>query len=160
MNTSILIPGLIAAVGSAMISGLLFVFSNFALQAFHRLGTSRGMTAMQLINKTILNPAFFLLFFGTGLASLASAVLAIGRWGEAGTVWVLTGSILYLCGGIVVTALCNVPLNERLAAVDADSPEGEVIWRIYLTQWVPWNHLRVVTTAAASLALVIGLVQQ
>ena len=46
----------LAAVGSGLMAGLLFAFSNFVMKALTRLPPEQGMAAMQLINVTIINP--------------------------------------------------------------------------------------------------------
>jgi uncharacterized membrane protein len=40
---------------------------------------------------------------------------------------------LHLIGSFVVTIVYNVPLNNRLAAVSADSLEGAAVWTEYLS---------------------------
>jgi uncharacterized membrane protein len=62
----------------------------------------------------------------------------------------VVGSVLYVVGTVLVTIVCNVPLNDVLAAVDAKSAEGASLWSRYLTSWIAWNHVR---TGAALAAL-------
>ena len=59
-----------------------------------------------------------------------------------------SGSLLYLLGVIGVTALFNIPLNDTLAHMGADSIEASAFWHRYLAAWTIWNHVR----AAAALA--------
>ncbi len=148
---------LAAASGSALMSGLFFVFSNFAMQSFAKLPGGQGAAAMQSINVTIINPLFLLIFAGTGLLSLVLIVLAALAWGEPGMPWVVAGGLLYFVGCIVVTGTKNVPLDRRLAAVDPESEEGAAMWKEYLVKWVPWNHLRTFATIASTLAFIMAL---
>jgi len=46
----------IAVAGSGLMAGLFFVFSFSVMDALAQMPTSEGMKAMQLINRTILNP--------------------------------------------------------------------------------------------------------
>jgi uncharacterized membrane protein len=48
-----------------------------------------------------------------------------------------------------VTLIFNVPLNNRLAAVNPDSAEGKAVWAHYLRVWTVWNHVRTVAPLAA-----------
>ena len=148
MSTSTLfVTGL--AISCAMLSGLLFVFSNFAMKAFSQIPSASGVAAMQSINRTILNPGFFSLFFGTASGSLLAAVVALLNWQHPASLWAVAGAALFLAGCIVVTATVNVPLNNRLDAADPTSPQSADLWQRYVARWQPWNHLR---TAACLLA--------
>lgn len=138
-----------AALGSGLMAGLFFVFSNSVMIAFSRMENGRGMKAMQAINAAILNRPFLLLFFGTAVLSAASAVVSLLYGQQSGSVWMLAGALLYLAGGFGVTVVCNVPLNNRLAAHRPDSAEGLAFWRRYFVVWTRWNHVRTLCSAAA-----------
>ncbi len=117
MSPSILfVAGL--ALSCAMLSGLFFVFSNFAMKAFSTIPTNAGVSAMQSINATILNPGFFGLFIGTATGSLTVLVVALRHWGHPASFWVAAGALLCLGGCYLVTAGINVPLNRQLDQVD------------------------------------------
>ena len=142
---------LTVAVGSGIVAGIWFTFSNFVMAALGRLPAVQGAAAMQSINLTVLNPGFFVLFLGTGVASIALAVLSLVRGaGPAGLL--VGGCVLYLVGSIGVTRFCNVPLNEALAAVNPGTAEAAALWAKYLTDWTFWNHVRTALTAAATVA--------
>lgn len=65
---------IVAAVGSGLMGGLFFVFSNVIMSSFDRLPGGGGVPAMQRINEVILNPLFFLVFFGTAVLCLVFLV--------------------------------------------------------------------------------------
>ena len=138
-----------AALCSGLMAGLFFVFSAFMMTALARLGAPQGIAAMQSVNVAILNPLFLMVFMGTAVLSLVTAVGAIWNWSAAGSGWTLAGSLLYLVGIILVTMVFNVPLNDALAAVDPASGEGATIWERYLDVWVKWNHVRTVAGLGA-----------
>ena len=69
----------------------------------------------------------------------------------------LAGSLLYLAGAFLVTMICNVPRNNRLAAVDPATAEGARVWSAYLREWTAWNHVRTVASAAATVAFILAL---
>lgn len=58
---------------------------------------------------------------------------------------------------VLVTIAFNVPLNNALAIVKLDSPEGANLWAKYLTNWTLWNHIRTIAALAATAALTIAL---
>ena len=74
-----------------------------------------------------------------------------------GGVYVLSGSLLYLVGTILVTMVCNVPRNDALAAVDAASANGAVVWVSYVSSWTAWNHVRTAAALAAAAAFIAAL---
>ena len=148
---------LLAALGSGLMSGLFFTFSNFVMKALAALPPSHGSSAMQSINVTIINPSFLTVFLGTAACSLASAIYAILNWDQPGTGWVLGGAILYLAGCIVVTVGVNVPLNNQLAAIDPVDSTSVSVWQDYLKRWLPWNHVRTAATLAAATAFIVAL---
>ena len=141
-----------AAIGSGLVAGIFFAFSTFVMAALGRILPEQGIAAMQSISITVLNPAFFIAFLGTGAVCLALVAGSYVWWGEASGKLVLAASLIYLVGCIGVTMVCNVPLNDALAAVSANTPEAAAVWSRYLNVWTAWNHLR---TAAPLLAAIL-----
>lgn len=150
---------LVAAVGSGLMAGLFFVFSNFGMKALGSLPPQHGIAAMQSINVTIINPVFLIAFMGTAFCSGFAGIVGILQWSEAGMPWAVLGAVLYLGGGLAVTARFNVPLNNKLAAIDSSGPQSVEVWHDYLARWVPWNHVRTVATLSASVSFTIALAQ-
>ncbi|MEM1281611.1 MAG: anthrone oxygenase family protein [Cyanobacteria bacterium P01_H01_bin.152] len=140
---------LFAAIGSALSAGIFFAFSTFVIQALGRQTASSGIAAMQSINITVINPWFMAVFLGPAAVGLVLAIAALRQWEQPGAAYWLAGALLYVIGTVGVTIAGNVPLNDALAVVNPDSPEGTLLWTRYLTDWTFWNHVR---TAAALLA--------
>jgi uncharacterized membrane protein len=67
-----LLPALtvLAALGAGLVAGIFFAFSTFIMAALARLPAEGGIAAMQSINVAVLNPLFFLAFFGTAAIAL------------------------------------------------------------------------------------------
>src|SRR5438046_1052272 len=108
----------LAILGCGLIAGVFFAFSTFVMPALARLHPAQGIAAMQSINVTVINPLFMLAFMGTALACLALGISAVLKWQHPGMTYVLAGSVLYFVGTFLVTIVCNVPLNDALAAAD------------------------------------------
>ena len=155
MSPSILfVAGL--ALCCAMLSGLLFVFSNFAMRALSKIPAESGVSAMQSINAAILNPGFFGLFVGTATGSLAVLVIALRNWQHPASLWIIAGALLCLVGCFLVTASINVPLNHRLDQVDPAGSQAGEAWKTYVARWQPWNHVRTITTFLAAVCYAVG----
>ena len=146
-----------AALGSGMMAGLFCSFSGFVMQALSEIPRPNGIAAMQSINRVIVRPVFLFVFLGTGLA----AALAVGTgWQQldkTALVWTVAGGVVYVLGSIVVTIAFNVPLNNRLASVDAESEEGTKVWEAYLVTWVRWNHVRSIATIVSTVSLIVAV---
>jgi uncharacterized membrane protein len=148
---------LACAVACGLNGGVFFGFSAFIMRGLDALPAAQGIAAMQSINRLAVTPLFMLVLFGTAVACLGLAVWSVVSWGEPGAAWVLAGCMLYLVGAIVVTIAFNVPLNDRLAAVDANSAGGADEWRHYVTTWTAWNHVRTVAPLLAAGLLTLAL---
>ncbi len=139
-----------AVLGSGLVAGIFFAFSTFVMRALGQLPDNQGIAAMNAINVTVINPWFFLAFFGTGAVCLPIAVLAVGSAAGTHRVYLLAGCALYLLGCLLVTLAFNVPLNNRLASADPDSSGAEALWAHYLSRWTLWNHVRTAAPLAAA----------
>lgn len=147
----------LAALGSGVMGGFFYGFSNVVMAALGRLAPQGGIAAMQSINVTVLNPIFFIAFFGTALLSVILAGVALLRFGESGAFALFAGGLLYLGGIILVTMIFNVPMNEALARIDPSSAAGTELWATYLDRWTAWNHVRSITGIIASACFILAL---
>jgi len=145
------------AIGAGLVSGIFFAFSTFVMQALGRLAPREGISAMQAINIAVINPWFFLPFFGTGVLCIATIAVALLTNSTDSFAAVLAGSFLYLFGCLGVTVAGNVPLNDSLAKANPGEAEAESLWTRYLVSWTRWNHLRTAASLAAAVAFVIAL---
>jgi uncharacterized membrane protein len=60
------------------------------------------------------------------------------------SLFVIIGTLFYIFGMFMVTAIGNVPLNESLKRMDANYQETEAAWKTYYTRWKKLNTLRCV----------------
>ena len=139
-----------AVLGSGLVAGIFFAFSTFVMRALGQLPENQGIAAMKAINVTVLNPWFFLAFFGTGAVYFPVAFLALGSAAGTHRAYLLAACALYLFGCLLVTVAFNVPLNNRLASADPDSSVTSTLWAHYLSRWTLWNHVRTAASLAAA----------
>lgn len=149
---------LMAALGCGLIAGVFFAFSTFVMKALAQQPPAQGIVVMQSINITVINPWFMTVFLGTSVVCLILTVSSTFRWQQPGAVYLLVSALLYLVGCFGVTMVFNVPLNNALAVVNPNSPEGANLWTSYLTNWTFWNRVRTIAAfiAAALFTLAIG----
>ncbi|NJN31676.1 MAG: DUF1772 domain-containing protein [Synechococcales cyanobacterium RM1_1_8] len=127
------------------------------MPALARIEPLQGITAMQSINITAINPLFILVLFGMAVACLFLAVFAMLKWSQPNSAYLLIGSLLNLIGSIGVTSAFNIPLNDALAIAKPDSTEGATLWVKFLTDWTFWNHVRTVVALLAAALLTLSL---
>jgi len=156
-ETLIYLLTLASALGAGLIAGAFFAFSSFVMGALARLPAAQGIAAMQSINIVVINPIFLGIFMGTAILGAALIVGALLNWSAPGAAYLLAGGVLYVAGCFLVTMICNVPLNNELAVVAADSPTSVQVWTKYLTNWVWWNHVRTVGALLASGAFILSV---
>ena len=149
----------LAGVGSGLMAGLLFAFSNFVMKALTRLPSEQGMAAMQQINVAIINPVFLLLFLGTAVLCAVLTLYAVLQRQSITTVWLLVGCGFYLVGTVGVTMAFNVPLNNILAGSKAAISVAPDVWPSYVKAWVRWNHVRALLSFAAEVSLTFAATQ-
>lgn len=137
---------LLTCIGAATVGGVFFAFSSFVMKALAQLPPAQGVAAMQRINIVVINPWFMGVFMGTLLLSIACGVVAF----QSGSSLLLAAGLLYALGTFGVTGALNVPRNERLARMDAASPEAAAYWPVYLREWTFWNHVRTVAALASA----------
>lgn len=144
---------LVTALGSATVGGVFFAFSTFVMKALAQLPAAQGVAAMQHINVVVINPGFMGVFMGTLLLSLACVVVAL----MTASLTLLAAGLLYAVGTFGVTMAFNVPRNNRLARLEATSPDAAAYWPAYVREWTRWNHVRTgAALAAAACAVLAG----
>ncbi len=148
---------LFSALGCGLMAGVFFAFSTFVINALAQQPPAQGIATMQSINITVINPLFMLAFLGTAVACIFLIISLTLKWHQPGAAYLLLGSLLYLVGTVLVTIVCNVPLNDALAIVKPDSAEGASLWVGYLTNWTFWNHVRTVAALAAAASLTLAI---
>jgi uncharacterized membrane protein len=156
-DVGLFILKLCTALGCGLVAGAFFAFSTFIMQALGQQPPAQGITTMQAINITVINPWFMGVLFGTAVGCLGLVVFSLTKGNQPGSSYLVLGSLLYLLGSIGVTIAFNVPLNDALAAVNPNSAEGATLWGKYLTNWTLWNHLRTAAALGAAALLTIAL---
>lgn len=143
-----------ACIGSGMMAGLFSAFSSFVMKALSSLPDPNGIAAMQAINRFIIMPGFLVVFLGTGVLCAVSVLLG---WSGSGAGTLIAAAAVYIIGCIISTVVFNVPLNNRLEAVDSHSEEGRKLWSVYVLQWTRWNHVRSIATLISTFLLALTL---
>lgn len=144
-----------STVASALVGGVFFAFSVFVMRALADLPPAQGVVAMQRVNVTVINPLFLGVFLGT--APLLGVTTYLARHSPQSFAWLLGAFVMYLVGSVGVTMACNVPRNNRLASMQADSAQAAAYWPVYLREWLVWNHVRCIASLAAAVFAMLAV---
>lgn len=151
---------LLLALGSGIIAGVFFAFSTFVMKALTRLPYCNGITTMQSINIVVLNPWILVIFFGTTLFSVIALGIAMIRWNDPYSIYLIVGSIFYIVGCFLVTLALNIPKNNAIANVTMESiDDAGQLWAKYASNWTQWNHVRTTAAAISSVCFILALTQ-
>lgn len=146
-----------AALGAAAIGGLFYAFSTFTMRGLDRTEPGEAIMAMRGINaEAQANAAFLVLFFGSALIAVAAAVL---QWNRPGGAYLMAGAALTVVT-LIVTIAFNVPLNNRLAALEPtglSAADAAREWAAYYRPWTAWNHVRTIAPLVGAGLLLFGI---
>ncbi|MEW2359777.1 anthrone oxygenase family protein [Spirillospora sp. NPDC029432] len=157
MSTSLETLVIVTAVACGLVGGSFFVISAFIMRALADLAPEAGTRAMQALNVRAVTPVFMTALFGTAPLCLVTGGWAAAAADGAARVLVILGVLGYLLGCVLVTIAGNVPLNNRLAAVTAGTPEADDVWARYQKAWTRWNTVRAIAATAASALLIVAV---
>ena len=142
----------------ALVAGVFLAFSDFIMRSLALSEGAGGVEAMQAINREVFRWVFMALFLGMAAASVGIAGYAwIAISGPAGLV-ILAAALVYLVGCFGVTVMFNVPMNEALAGMEAESEATRGYWlQTYVPRWTFWNSVRTAASALSAALLLFGL---
>jgi uncharacterized membrane protein len=145
--------------GGALSAGVFFDWSVFIMPSLNRLTASQAVISMQEMNRFAPGPFFGLALTGTTVTSAILIISSLFRLNDPGSIALLAGGVLFIVGGILVTAFANIPLNNELGGFDPSSADIARQWSDFFRSWQLWNHVRAITTFAATICFVIALRQ-
>ena len=152
---------LFLALWSAIIAGVFSAFSEFIMSGLLRSEPAAGIEAMQQINRTVIKTQFVAGILLIPFISVALAIYALPVFHGTARAMLIAAPILYVTTVFLMTLFGNVPMNNKLAALDPHDADAETYWRDYGRKWTRLNHLRsvgsIVTAGlygAAAIALV------
>ncbi len=158
MEISIRISTLFLAILlTGLSAGLFYAWEVSVIPGTKRIPDRSYLETMQSINRAILNPAFFIIFFGSLLFLLSGSYMQY-RAAVNLSFWFMLGATLtYLIGTFGVTVFGNVPMNEALDAVNLNDLNIESLKSTRMAYEGKWNQWHRVRTVFSVLAFVLSL---
>lgn len=141
-----------------LIAGLFYSYSCSVNPGLNALNDFGYLSAMQSINRAILNPVFFFSFMGTLILLPISTFLSYTPGFSARFWLLLSASLLYALSVFGVTMFGNVPLNDALDKFNLGTANTEELAAQRALFEAKWNMFNSVRTwgVAASFALTIA----
>lgn len=143
---------------NALSVGFFFAWSVSVILGTKKVGNLTYLETMQSINKEILNPVFFIVFFGSLITLILNAAL---QNNNKLMFWLLlTSAIIYLIGTFGVTAFGNVPLNNELGALDIkalNTTELKNFRDYYESNWNQYHNIRTLSNMISFILLLISI---
>ncbi|MGI9551465.1 MAG: DUF1772 domain-containing protein [Aurantibacter sp.] len=153
---------ILATLSTGIMAGIFFTWSNAVTTGLGRLTDLEYLRAFQAMNRTILNPAFFLAIFGPAVLLPLSSFMHFKALPDYLFWMLLAASLLYLGGVIVVTFAGNIPLNTILdkSALDGFSLEdAKALRENFENRWNSLNWIRTFCSLGAFLILIFVCIE-
>ncbi len=147
-----------AVIVSGLVAGVFVTFSDFVMRSLAAAQPAAGIEAMQQINRKVYRSLFLPVFLGLAPVSIAIAAYVWVAMAGPASAWLAAGAAIYGVGVVLVTMLCNVPMNKRLDVMDPTEAAAGAYWPTYLSTWTRWNHLRAAAATASTICFLVGTV--
>jgi len=144
----------------SLVAGFLFAFAIVVMPGIRSLNDREFIRAFQVMDRVIQNnqPIFSLVWAGSIVALMISAVLGMGQLDLAGRLLILFAAIIYLFGVQLPTLKVNIPLNNKIQAVDVDAlseSTRKTVRKDFEPRWNLWNTIRTANSSLVSALLII-----
>lgn len=139
----------LSIITTALSAGLFYGWVVSVIPGTKKISDQAYLQAMQSINREILNPGFFSIFFGAALLLVIATFFQYKFSVDTTFYLLLSAMLIYIIGTIGVTMFGNVPLNNYVEALDltaftaVDFKEARDVYE------AKWNQLNLVRTVAA-----------
>jgi len=148
----------------SLVAGFVFAFAVVVMPGIKSLSDHNFLQAFKVMDRVIQNnqPIFILVWLGSAVALLISAVLGIWQLEGIDRFLVIIACATYLFGVQLPTATINIPLNNQLQTQDLDSMSESALSEVRMTfetPWIRWNSIRTVLATLTTALLILLLVR-
>lgn len=155
---------MLAAFLCSLVAGFLFAFAVVVMPGIRHLDDATFIRAFQVMDRVIQanQPLFVLVWVGSVLATIATAVLGVWDLGGVDRLLGITAGLVYLLGVQVPTVAVNLPLNNELQKLDAGTMNETARRRArddFAPRWNRWNAIRTACASIASILLLLLLLR-
>jgi len=148
----------LAILSTGLMAGLFFTWSNAVMPGIGKMDNTAFLGALKSMNKVILNPLFFLVFFGSVVLTLLTPFLAFKVVSKKVFTVLLVAGVVYLAGMFLVTVFGNIPLNRSLENSMLDQLTTEQLQDMREKIEAPWKRLNWIRTVSSLVAFLLLLI--
>jgi len=151
---------LLAALLCTINAGFLFAFAVVVMPGLAQLSDKEFIKAFQKIDGVIQKGQvlFVLVWLGSAASLIAATILGFSRLEPLEMTILTVACIAYLVGVQASTFKINIPLNNRLQALDVQASSGRTLTHArfdFEPTWNTWNQSRAVIAVLVSLLLMM-----
>lgn len=148
---------MLATLFTGLLAGVFFTWTNAITPGIGRLTDSSYLQAFQYMNRTIINPLFYIVIISPILLSPLTAYLY--KNSNSFVLRLLVGaSVLYFLGVFIVTLFGNIPLNQMLDNLHLSNitvEEAKIFRYKYEDRW---NNLHLIRTIASIMSFLLLII--
>lgn len=146
----------------SLVAGFLFAYAIVIMPGIRNLDDREFIRAFQVTDRIIQNnhPVFMLVWIGSAIAIIVSAFYGIGRLQGVDFFLLALATLAYVLGVQIPTIAINLPLNNKLQALDVDTlsdTDLKVARSEFESRWNTSNVIRTAIACCVSALLIILL---
>lgn len=149
---------LLATLSTGLMAGIFFTWTNAVTPGIGKLNDIEYLSALQSMNRVILNPAFYIVFWGAVL--LIPLATALNYRTDPNTIFrlLVSATIIYWLGAFFVTFLGNIPLNNLLDKTNLEGINLEEANNLRKSIEIKWNNFNLIRTITSSISFLLLII--
>jgi len=145
----------IAILFTGLMAGIFFTWSNAVKPGIGKLSDLEYLTALQSMNRVILNNTFKLVFIGAVIAVALVPIFYFNLYPK-NIFWLfISALIIYWVGAFGVTIFGNIPLNEILDKSNLESMTLSEIKALRTSIEAKWNNLNLIRSVSSFITFIL-----
>lgn len=149
---------LVAIITLGLMAGLFYNWSFNITSGLAKMDDRSYLNSMQILNRTILNPAFFFIFLGSIFTLPFLCYLQSKIAFDISFYFVAAAAIIYILGSIGTTFFGNIPLNNNLEALNLSQLNNEECKSFRTLFESKWNNLNLIRTISSFVSFILLLI--
>ena len=142
---------------TGLLAGVFFTWTNAITPGIGRLNDIDYLQAFQHMNRTILNPLFYIVITGPLLLSFVAVFLYKENSGFILRL-LTTAGMIYFLGVFIITILGNIPLNDIVDKTNLEAINLEDAKTLRDRFETKWNNLHLIRTISSSTSFLLLIV--
>lgn len=153
-----LISLFLATMTTGLMAGIFFTWTNAVTPGIGKLTDKEYLSALQAMNRDILNPVFYLLFFCPVITLPLATVVHYESGYSLLFKLLFVASAIYLIGVFFITIWGNIPLNNLLDKTELGDISHQSVRNLrdaIETKWNNFNLIRSITSSVSFILLIL-----